>query len=319
MLRADFITLVQLLAHRVEHEVGLPAEEAHAEAVERIDVFVAVEVPDVRALRTVDDDLVDDFLELRTEAVDHARIGEVRPVLGGVLLRCLGARDVAAHESAEARLLSLGQFAGRLGVDAGDRAERLLHVVGFLAAVFFGRRRLAAAARQPGRLPARRRGAVHGSPRSSAICAASNCICCSMKVCSSAGEAPVAGSAPGVGLGLGRGRRHRSSRSRIGRHGSVEVLGERAQRGVALHQLAERDLDAESFLQLQCHLGQRQRVEAEFDEGRGRIGAFHVDSDDLVDDAAQPGDQLVAAGGLGQGLRHGHFGSGLPLQQRRNG
>ena len=145
VLRADLVTLVQLLAHRVEHEVRLPAEEAHAEAVERVDVFVAVEIPDVRALRTVDDDLVDDFLELRAEAIHHARIGQVRAMFGGVFLRLLRARDVAAHESAEARLLPLGQFAGRLGVDARDGAERLLHVVGFLAAVFFGGRGAGAA------------------------------------------------------------------------------------------------------------------------------------------------------------------------------
>ena len=34
--------------------------------------------------------------------------------------------------------------------------------------------------------------------RNSAICADSSCICCSRKVCSSAGEALVAGSVPAV-------------------------------------------------------------------------------------------------------------------------
>ena len=78
VLRADLVALVELLAHRLVHEVRLPAEQVHAEAVERVDVLVAVEVPDVRALRALDHDLVDDLLDQRTEAVDHARVGEVR-------------------------------------------------------------------------------------------------------------------------------------------------------------------------------------------------------------------------------------------------
>src|SRR5690349_19687233 len=107
MLRADVVAGLELLLHGVEHEVRLPAEEAHAEAVERIDIFVAVDVPHLRALRTLDDDLVDDFLELRTEAVDDARVGEMFPVLHGVRLRLLCLLDVALHERIETRALAL--------------------------------------------------------------------------------------------------------------------------------------------------------------------------------------------------------------------
>ena len=84
MLWPDFIAGVELAPHRIQHEIRLPAEQAHAEAIQGVDVSVAIEVPQVRAFGTLDHDLIDDLLEQRTEAVDHARIGKVRSMGCGV-------------------------------------------------------------------------------------------------------------------------------------------------------------------------------------------------------------------------------------------
>jgi hypothetical protein len=138
VLRTDFVSLVHLRTHRVEHEIRLPAEQAHAEAIESVHVLVAIEVPDLRALRTFDHDLVDDFLELRPETVHHAGVREVRAMRHRVVLGFLRARDVPAHEGGETRLLTLREIGGGL-VDARDGAESLLHVVGLLARVFLAR------------------------------------------------------------------------------------------------------------------------------------------------------------------------------------
>ena len=48
VLRADVVAAVDLFAHRIENEVGLPAEHAHAEAAERVDVLCCVEIPHAR-------------------------------------------------------------------------------------------------------------------------------------------------------------------------------------------------------------------------------------------------------------------------------
>ncbi len=68
-------------------EVRLPAEQAHAEAAQDVDVLVAVEVPHPAAARSLDHDLVGELLGERPEAVDDARVGHERAMLGGVGLR----------------------------------------------------------------------------------------------------------------------------------------------------------------------------------------------------------------------------------------
>ena len=50
VLRADLVARVELLVHRLVHEVRLPAEQVHAEAGEHVDVLVAVEVPQCEPL-----------------------------------------------------------------------------------------------------------------------------------------------------------------------------------------------------------------------------------------------------------------------------
>ena len=92
------MAFIELFLHRVVDEIRLPAEQIHAEPVQHVDVFIAVEVPHARPFRLVDDDLVADFLGLRPESVHHARIGKMRTMRFRVGLRRFGARDVAAHE-----------------------------------------------------------------------------------------------------------------------------------------------------------------------------------------------------------------------------
>ena len=86
MLRADLVTLVELRVKRLVDEIRSPPEQVHAEAVQHVNVFVAVDIPQPRPLAAVDHDLVGDFLGQRTETVDHARIGGVRAMRRGVRL-----------------------------------------------------------------------------------------------------------------------------------------------------------------------------------------------------------------------------------------
>src|SRR3546814_18597664 len=78
-----------------------PAEQAHAEAIERVDVLVSIQVPQMRALGSLDNDLVGHLLEHRLEAVDHAWVGHVATVGLRVLLRLAGARSVTLDECVE--------------------------------------------------------------------------------------------------------------------------------------------------------------------------------------------------------------------------
>src|SRR3546814_2405154 len=54
MLRTDLVAQLELLTYRIEHEARLPAEQAHAEAIERVDVLVSIQVPQMRALGSLD-------------------------------------------------------------------------------------------------------------------------------------------------------------------------------------------------------------------------------------------------------------------------
>ena len=85
-LRADREAFVQLLLDRLDDEIGRVPERGRAEAVEEVDVFVAVDVPDARAARAVADQRVDQLLPFRPEAGRRAGIGERRPRCGRALL-----------------------------------------------------------------------------------------------------------------------------------------------------------------------------------------------------------------------------------------
>src|SRR5258708_40272402 len=61
MLRAQFIAIVHLLEDGVSDDNGLVAEHVGAEAIECVDIFVAIDVPEARTFRPVDDEGVDDL------------------------------------------------------------------------------------------------------------------------------------------------------------------------------------------------------------------------------------------------------------------
>ena len=132
MLRSDFVAEIDLLVDRLAQEVGLPAEHAHAEPAEHVDVLVAVDVPDAAASRAFDHDLVRELLRDRAEAIHDARVGHVTAVLGRVLLRAARARVVALRERGE-RFALLPRHRVCRRVDARDGAEGLLDVVGHRA------------------------------------------------------------------------------------------------------------------------------------------------------------------------------------------
>src|SRR3546814_19155929 len=130
MLRTDLVAQLELLAYRIEYEARLPAEQAHAEAIERVDVLVSIQVPQMRALRSLDHDLVGHLLEHRLEAVDHAWVGHVPTVGLRVLLRLSGTCDVTLDDGVELSPLVQAKVVAAGLVDPGQGAEGLLDVLG---------------------------------------------------------------------------------------------------------------------------------------------------------------------------------------------
>ena len=92
----------------------------------------------------------------------------------------------------------------------------------------------------------------------------------------------------------------------IGRQQFVQMLGQRVQRLVGLHQLAEGDLDRERFFQMQRGLGQRERIETEFEQGGVGVGVLEFDAGDFFEKLAQARLQRGAA--IVLSLRGGHRG-----------
>ena len=80
MLRTDFVALVELFSDCRVNERRLPAKQIHTKTIQHIDVFIAIDVPDARTFGTTDNNLVNHFLQHRAEAIDHARVGQMRPV-----------------------------------------------------------------------------------------------------------------------------------------------------------------------------------------------------------------------------------------------
>src|SRR3546814_3327267 len=78
----------------------------------------------MRALGSLDNDLVGHLLEHRLEAVDHAWVGHVATVGLRVLLRLAGARSVTLDECVELAPLVKAQVVAAGLVDPGNGAER---------------------------------------------------------------------------------------------------------------------------------------------------------------------------------------------------
>ena len=145
MLRTELVAALDLLLQRLGDEARRVAEEVRAEPVQRVDVLVAIEVPETAARRAIHHDLVDELLQDRAEAGHHPRVREVRAVLLRVLLRPARLFVVALGERLEAPPL-LGRQLLPVREDAGDGPERLLRIVGLRAGFGGVRRRLRAVA-----------------------------------------------------------------------------------------------------------------------------------------------------------------------------
>jgi len=317
MLRADLVTQFELLAYRIEHEIGLPAEQAHAEAVEGIDVIVAVQIPQVRALGTFDHDLVDDLLGQRAEAVDHARIGHVRAVRLGVLLGLGGARGVTGDEGIEALALVIVEIELAGGIDAGDGTECLLDVVtGVRERRFLVDRRCRRgdAGGCSGR-HRRNRWHPHGGRGGAGTGQQGQLLRHQLHLLIDHGTQVVGRNGCVHGADSRRlrggnsrrcGLRHNTGRSGsrgngFGWHLRIEHGGQMIEGGRLAHQLPERDLQRKGFLQLQRDLRQHQAVEPEFDEVRLRVGIAHVETGHVLEHLAQLREQARLAIGADSG------------------
>ena len=95
--------------HRGDDQVRLVAEQVRAEAGQQVDVFVAVQVPEPRALGAVDDDRIDQVLPQRIEAGNHARVGHQLAVLLAERLRLRGAPGIPADEGIHPGALRRGE------------------------------------------------------------------------------------------------------------------------------------------------------------------------------------------------------------------
>ena len=108
-----------LLLHCFQNKVRGVAEEAGAESVEDVDVFVAIDIEKAGAFRFLDHELIDHLLPVAIEPRDSARISVEAAILGGPLFGRFGARDVAADELVDMRALLVGQ--AFIGVTADSR------------------------------------------------------------------------------------------------------------------------------------------------------------------------------------------------------
>jgi hypothetical protein len=266
-------------------------------------------------------------LVIGPEAVDHARVGHVGAVGLGELLALLRALHVAPHEGGEACLLPAAGLGGALGVDAGDGAEGLLDVVAHGWCGFFGggggrrrgygggcgrcgrglgghglqrhERRGLCCARQQGELLAHqfhllrnqlgklriaRNTALHRHVEGHRL------VLCGLR-----------GHSLRYSDSAFNGRCHNSRRRRgFGRQAGLQEGRECVEAAVVFHQLAKAEVDLEVLLDLRGGLRQRERVQAQFAEGRRSFGLRHVEAGDVFEQGAQ-----ARAHGRGCGRRKG--------------
>ena len=110
-LRADLEAEVKLLFDGLFDKVWPVAKHDGAEAVQAVDVLVAVDVPEARSLGAVGDDRVDHLLPLDFEASDDARVGEMWTELLRLGFRLAGAAGVERDEIADMLFLLRRQLA----------------------------------------------------------------------------------------------------------------------------------------------------------------------------------------------------------------
>ena len=120
-LRPDREAEPQLRGDGVDDEVRGVTERRLAEAVEDVDVFVAVDVPDARSLGLDAGDGIDHLLPLAAKPGGDARVGEHAAIALRQRLRLRGARDGARDQ-----IVDVSALGGRhLGVRGRRHAERL--------------------------------------------------------------------------------------------------------------------------------------------------------------------------------------------------
>ena len=324
VLRANLVAEVELATHGIKHEVGLPAEQAHAEAVQGVDVLIAVQIPQVRALGAPDDDLVDHLLQARAEAVDDARVGRVRAVLLRVVARGAGAVDVALDEGIEPGFLARGERVVLLAIDAGDGAKGALRIIGGalvrLGAAWGGAGRSGHG--RNGRCLGRRRGdrrigggddGLGGGCHGGLARQQAQLVFHQLQLLAEQVRDTVDGARRGErgqqrclggharhgrlqGRRRGRGRKLGRSggavgsgggHGGIGRQDAVQVLDDGVGAGQVGHQLSEADGRVEVALDLQGQLGEQQGVQPQVDEGAVAVLGSDGDSTDFIDGIGQ--------------------------------
>jgi hypothetical protein len=126
MLRPDLDAAVELRLHRGRDERGRVTQEVRAIAVQKIDVFVSVQVPEAASRRPIDDDRVNDLLELRAKARSGSRVSDLGAIVRREFLRPLRLVHVARDEPLEVALLRRRQCVARRSIDVKLRSEPFL-------------------------------------------------------------------------------------------------------------------------------------------------------------------------------------------------
>src|SRR5580765_5772834 len=121
---ANFKTGVKLLAHCFNYEFRTMAEHAGAETHYKVDVFVAIHVPNLAAVRTSGVDGINHLFPQAVEARCGTRISNHRAILCGKFFRLCRAFAVAFDERVEGLCLF------RRGRQAGVAVKRLKGSVG---------------------------------------------------------------------------------------------------------------------------------------------------------------------------------------------
>ncbi len=253
-LRADLQAPLPLLGQRRADEVGLMAEQGHAEAHREIQIRVAVHVVETGARAVTADDRVQHLLDRGPETGARAAVGERRPACRRARARAARARhvarrqliEVAALRGAQRRRDGRGRRRDRGGRGKRER-RRLSH----------GRngRRLRARPQQRKLLREQalllpdqidERGLIRGR-RGRVGCRPLPC-----------------GDFRGV-VGLVTGRRERG-----------EMRGQRARRRDVGEQLSRTDLDAEPLFDPMHGIDQHQRIRAQFEKRGVRVERIGV-------------------------------------------
>ena len=127
-LRSDGEAFRHLRVHCLHHEIRRMTKRGLTVAVDHVDIFIAVDVPDLRTLGTLGDDRVDEFLPFLAEAAGGTRIGKHRTIglrtgLGG---SCPG--RVANRQVGDERRLGTGDLrrAGCAGLVRGEARRPVL-------------------------------------------------------------------------------------------------------------------------------------------------------------------------------------------------